>query len=101
MTKLTNLDFKYIGKSDTKTISLIAQKAYTNFKQYLEMGAVTISVLDIMMDIEAVHEYMPLDLEAFLNADEENFNHDVIGIIRHLNRETKLLEQCFVPRFAK
>lgn len=42
-----------------------------------------------------------LDLNGLLNADETDFMHDMAGIHIHLNRETKKLDDCFVPRFAK
>ena len=57
--------------------------------------------LDMMMDIEAVHENCPLELEKLLYADDTNFYHDITGIFANLNRRTKKLENCFVPRFAK
>lgn len=57
--------------------------------------------LDAMMDVEHAHKDCPLKLDELLAADDVNFTHDVFGIRRHLNRETKKLENCFVPRFAK
>ena len=41
-----------------------------------------------------------LDLNGLLNADETNFMHDMAGIHNHLNRETKKLDNCFVPRYT-
>ncbi len=57
--------------------------------------------LDMIMDIETAHKNCPLDLQKLLDADEANFYHDVMGIFKNLNRQTKKLENCFVPRFAK
>ena len=54
--------------------------------------------LDWAMDIDAVHESIGLDLEKLIGADDFNFAHDVFGIARHLNRETKELENHFLPR---
>lgn len=57
---------------------------------------------DATMDINAVHSNgTPLRLEELLEADNFNFNHDVFGIRRHLDRSTGQLGNCFVPRFAK
>jgi len=57
---------------------------------------------DIMMDILAVHlNDHRLDLEGLLYADDGNFGHDVFGIVRHLDRETGKLQDCFVPRYAR
>lgn len=57
--------------------------------------------LDMTMDLEAAHADCPLDLQKLLDADEVNFYHDVMGIFKNINRQTKKLENCFVPRFAK
>ena len=57
--------------------------------------------LDLMMDIDATNENCPLRLKELLNADDFNFYHDIIGIGNNLNRKTKKLENCFLPRYAK
>lgn len=57
--------------------------------------------ISTLMDIECVHESIPLRLQELLVADLGNFGHDVGGIARFLNRETRELEHCFIPRFAK
>jgi hypothetical protein len=59
------------------------------------------SALDAAMDIKAVNEVCPLRLEELLNAEPFDFSHDIAGILQHLNRETKTLDGCFLPRFAK
>ena len=57
---------------------------------------------DLMMDIEAVHcNGCPLRLEELLKADAFNFAHDVLGIRRHINRDTGKLGSHFLPRFAE
>ena len=57
--------------------------------------------LSLMMDIDAADRDCPLKLQELLDADFDNFCHDVIGIRENLNRETKKLENCFLPRYAK
>ena len=57
--------------------------------------------LDLMMDIDTANEDCPLKLEELLKADDMNFYHDIIGIGNNLNRQTKKLENCFLPRYAK
>jgi hypothetical protein len=37
----------------------------------------------------------------FVTADGSNFVHDIVGIERHLNRQTSQLGDCFIPRFAE
>lgn len=56
--------------------------------------------LDRAMDLTACHANgCPLDLDGLLNADGFNFAHDVLGIARHMDRETGKLNNCFLPRY--
>ena len=76
---------------------------YEVISQIAERACVLRPELDhvsVMMDLECVHERTPLDLERLLGADDFNVMHDVIGINNCLNRETRKLERCFVPRFT-
>lgn len=57
--------------------------------------------LDMMLDMEFANRDCPLKLQELLDADEFNFWHDILGIYKNLNRQTKKLENCFVPRYAK
>ena len=41
-----------------------------------------------------------LRLNDLLNADDSNFAHDICGIQKNINRETREIENFFVPRFA-
>lgn len=54
----------------------------------------------LCMDIEAADCDIPMDLDRLLEFDMYNFMHDVCEIVRHLNRKTAKLEDCFVPRCA-
>lgn len=56
--------------------------------------------LSLLMDIENTHETIPLRLSDLLHADDFNFAHDVIGIQQNLNRDTKQMDNFFLPRFA-
>lgn len=40
----------------------------------------------------------PLDLDGLLEARHNDFAHDMHGLFVHFNRETQLLEDCFLPR---
>ena len=54
-----------------------------------------------LMDLQSADKEFNLRLDEFLNADEENFAHDVFGIWRESNRETyPCTFGLFVPRFA-
>ena len=57
--------------------------------------------LNFMIDMEVATETFNLDLERMLNADNQNFAHDVVGIQNHINRNTKEFEGLFLPRFAR
>jgi hypothetical protein len=55
---------------------------------------------DVFMDITAtIMGGCRLRLDDWLAADDFNFVHDLVGIERHLNRRTFLLEH-FLPRHA-
>lgn len=58
------------------------------------------ATLDAAMDIEAAHADCPMDLKQLCEFDDSNFGHDVFGIRRYIDRETKSLAHCFVPRCA-
>jgi hypothetical protein len=55
---------------------------------------------DAAMDISAAHASCPLRLADLRDADQFNFDHDMYGIRRHLNRKTGKLAGFFFPRFA-
>ncbi len=57
--------------------------------------------LNLIMDIEAAHLTLPLDLGRLLSADLATFGHDVGGISRYMDRKTGELGGCFVPRTAR
>lgn len=57
--------------------------------------------LNVEMSITACHANgNKLDLERLLMADDFNFAHDVLGIDRHVSRETGQLTNFFSPRFS-
>jgi len=82
-----------ISKADTLKILNIMQRA----------AAIVQSVdgLSLTMDLEIVHNNVGLRLDDLLAADDENFCHDIFGIMAHIDRSTGALKDCFVPRFAK
>lgn len=84
-------DFDLIETIATRAVELVAS---TPIEGYNKQTA--------MMDISAVHvNGCPLKLKDLAEADDYNFGHDIFGIIRHLDRRTGHLENCFVPRFAQ
>jgi hypothetical protein len=83
-------------KDEIRTISKIAQRAVVLAEQH----GVEYKQIDAMIDLEAAHGEHALRLSDLLAADDGNFCHDVFGIRRHLNRETKKMGDCFLPRFT-
>ena len=57
----------------------------------------------LLMDLESADKQFNLRLEEMLNADAENFVHDIQGIIDNINRDSGFPATdfgFFVPRFA-
>ena len=78
-------------------VGKIAEKAIKQVKLIYPK----ISKLDLIMNIVAVHnENGKLRLEDWLNADDQNFYHDIFGIMRHIDKETGKLKNFFEPRFT-
>ena len=57
----------------------------------------------LLMDIESADIAFKLDLKAWLNADNENFSHDLMGIVNNINRSNfpSTDFNLFVPRYAE
>jgi len=82
-----------MSKNEFLTIAKIADRAE-------EMNLLMFDRLSFIMDIEAVNDEYNLKLDELLNTDNFNFVHDICGIQANLNKETKKIENFFVPRFA-
>lgn len=54
----------------------------------------------LFLDLLNVHDAVGLQLAELLAANDGEFGHDVFGIYRHFNRETRVLDRGFCPRFA-
>ena len=57
-------------------------------------------VLGLVMDLEFIHEQIPLNLEGLLTARLGDFAHDINGIYYNFNRQTKTMDNCFLPRYS-
>jgi len=84
-------------KNEFVAFVAIAKRAIA---EVFEPQGVQVQMIDILMDLEHVHELMPLRLDEFLAADAGNFGHDIAGIYRHFNRTTLQMDGCFVPRYT-
>lgn len=56
--------------------------------------------MSAFMDLGFVDKNIGLRLEDFLKSDDLNFLHDFYGIQKNFNRETKEMDNFFLPRFA-
>ena len=55
-----------------------------------------------LMDLASADIVFNMRLDDLMNADDENFYHDVLGLWEHSNRETyPCTFGTFVPRFAR
>ena len=75
------------------TIAEIAKRAD-------EKGLLMFDRMSLIMDIQAAHEQFSLKLDELLKADDSNFSHDIVGIQNNIDRKTKIIGNCFLPRYA-
>ena len=81
---------------DLQLIRRIVARAVTTYQ------AVPLNRVDLRRDIGMVHANgCPLHLWGLLHASTVDFFYDVLGIHRHLNRETGQLDPIFRPRFVR
>ena len=70
-------------------------------KRAEEMDLLLFDRLSLIMDVENVHAEIGLKLAELLNADDLNFAHDIVGIQQNFDRQSKKLQNLFLPRYAK
>jgi len=87
--------FSNTSKEDGQLINLITRRAMDNFG--IKAGLVRLTVT---LGLMAVHGTVGLRLKDFLEADSLDFAHDIIGIDKHLCRDSWILPDSFIPRFA-
>lgn len=90
------IKWEKLTKQDVEKVKKIVDR----IMDYQEDVGLKRSRMDWHMDIEAAHINCKLDLDRLLSFDDGNFGHDVFGIMRHLNRNTGALMDCFLPRCA-
>jgi hypothetical protein len=80
------------SKEDTMAIHQIAKRA---------VGLVEMDLMDAEIGLTACHLHgCRLDLEKLADATDMDLVHDIVGIGKHIDRETGELCGCFVPRCA-
>lgn len=88
---------KTLTKTDYELIDKIVNRA-------IEMGLYTNNRITAHMDVVNATKYFNMRLEEWLNAEDFDFVHDIIGIYKAINR-TKYPadfsnDPYFLPRFA-
>lgn len=88
--------FLSANREDTALIFAIADRASALARRRAR------TKFDIVMDITACHlNGNPLRLHDMLAGDEIHLIHDILGIERHLDRDTGKLRDGFTPRFSR
>tara|TARA_R110002020_G_scaffold387717_1_gene598491 strand:- start:1661 stop:1936 length:276 start_codon:yes stop_codon:yes gene_type:complete len=87
-------------KNEVTTMSAIARRVAEYVADSFELE---LKVVDLVLDLQAVHSKTPLNLQGMFDGDLSHVLHDVLGIRRHVIREGTLkgyLRGGFVPRYA-
>lgn len=85
-------------REEDKLIGAIVDRAMKAFENAPRCP----NCMSLTMDLSATNANgCPLDFAKLLAFDGFNFTHDIVGIMKHINRTTGKLENCFVPRCAK
>lgn len=90
-----------VSKEDFELIEKITQRAVEFLNR---VGRTDITKRDLIMDLTAAHANgSPLALGELLTASNQDFTHDVFGIVNHLDRRTGALTEggIFNPRYRK
>ena len=74
---------------------------YVKIAQRAEgMGIYNGERFNLLMDIENADKVFNIKLEEWLNADDVNFAHDIVGIVNNIDRRNPTDFNLFVPRYA-
>lgn len=84
--------------NDLRLISDITDRAFREITAF--GGRRQRDFINLLLDIENFHRLCPLDLPMLADVDAETFQHDVIGIWNHYDRQNDIITGCFVPRTA-
>ncbi len=83
---------------DIVLINRIATRTVDLCKRY---GLPAPSQMQMGLDIAIAHARRPMNLWTFLRASDEDFTHDVLGISRHVDRESGHMRDGWTPRHLK
>lgn len=80
-------------REEKQTIFDIAKRAD-------EQGLLMSDRVTLVLDLTIAHNQFKLNLNELLNADDENFTHDIAGIQKNVDRNKMEVVNLFVPRYA-
>lgn len=80
-------------REEKQTIFDIAKRAD-------EQGLLMSDRATLVLDLTIAHNQFKLNLNELLNADDENFTHDIVGIQKNVDRNKMEVANLFVPRYA-
>ena len=83
--------------TDIRVLARVAERAEAMEQ---ELGLPSTNRMTRLMDLDYANRSVPIDFDALIASDNQTFAHDVFGITQHMNRSTKVLGNCFVPRTA-
>lgn len=86
--------FKDLSRSTIDVLASITKRAKR------ELNDVRVGGVETLCYIAEVHLDQPLRLHDLLDADNFNFAHDVLGILRHWDHEQRVMRDCFRPRYT-
>ena len=89
-------------KQEMQNISIIVSRYLDLLTENNEVVVINNNVrINAVMDIHRAHEITPIDLSALATASDVDLIHDVSGIMKHIDRDTGELVDCFVPRYVR
>lgn len=94
---MASISFR-VSKTEQQAIADIVKRA----KRAADLAGITIDPLELNMDLCATHANgCPLDFDKLLAFPDFDFNHDIFGIRRFIDRSTGKLTRCFLPRCVR
>lgn len=89
---------KFKAKKDDQYLIMLIMERVQTIDGWVYGG---LDLMDLEMTIYATHlNGCPLDLQKLLDSEPFDFAHDILGMIRHINKDNGSLNNFFVPRCA-
>lgn len=82
----------------TPEMEKVVQRAVFHYSQF----GVVLDPVRLTLDLSAVKTLIPnICFKALLESEDDDFAHDIFGVVKNLNRETGHLENNFLPRYLR